>query len=77
MRLDLVKIASDLACTATWKRGVGRLPMKHFGLVCPATTEHLNTMLPLGKELRNRGHQVTLYGKLDAEKPVCSPSAKV
>ncbi|WP_145081336.1 glycosyltransferase family protein [Aureliella helgolandensis] len=44
--------------------------MKHFGLVCPATTGHLNTILPLGKELRNRRHQVTLYGKLDAEKAV-------
>ncbi|MCM2369947.1 glycosyltransferase [Aporhodopirellula aestuarii] len=46
--------------------------MKHFGLVCPATTGHLNTILPLGKELRNRGHRVTLFGKLDAEEAVAN-----
>ncbi|MBE9062849.1 glycosyltransferase [cf. Phormidesmis sp. LEGE 11477] len=41
--------------------------MTHFGLICPATTGHLNTMLPLGKELQQRGHTVTLVGKRDAE----------
>lgn len=41
--------------------------MTHFGLICPATTGHLNTMLPLGKELQRRGHRVTLVGILDAE----------
>ncbi|MEO0967901.1 MAG: glycosyltransferase [Cyanobacteria bacterium J06639_18] len=41
--------------------------MTHFGLVCPASTGHLNTMLPLGKELQRRGHRVTLFGILDAE----------
>ncbi|MEL6882775.1 MAG: glycosyl transferase family 1, partial [Cyanobacteria bacterium J06607_10] len=41
--------------------------MAHFGLICPALTGHLNTMLPLGKELQLRGHLVTLIGKLDAE----------
>lgn len=41
--------------------------MAHFGLLCPATTGHLNTMLPLGKELQQRGHQVTFFGVLDAE----------
>lgn len=41
--------------------------MTHFGLICPASTGHLNTMLPLGKELQNRGHQVTLIGFLDAQ----------
>ncbi|MCC5611354.1 glycosyltransferase [Nostoc sp. CHAB 5834] len=41
--------------------------MTHYGLICPATTGHLNTMLPLGKELQNRGHRVTLFGILDAK----------
>jgi zeaxanthin glucosyltransferase len=41
--------------------------MTHFGLICPASTGHLNTMLPLGKELQQRGHQVTLFGFADAQ----------
>lgn len=41
--------------------------MTHFGLICPSSTGHLNTMLPLGKELQQRGHRVTLFGMLDAE----------
>jgi len=41
--------------------------MTHFGLLCPASTGHLNTMLPLGKELQQRGHRVTLIGVLDAK----------
>lgn len=41
--------------------------MTHFGIICPAATGHLNTMLPLGKELQQRGHQVTLFGLLDAQ----------
>jgi len=41
--------------------------MTHFGLICPASTGHLNTMLPLGKELHRRGHRVTLFGILDAQ----------
>ncbi len=41
--------------------------MTHFGLICPASTGHLNTMLPLGKELQRRGHRVTLFGILDVE----------
>ncbi|WP_026082890.1 glycosyltransferase [Mastigocladopsis repens] len=41
--------------------------MTHFGLICPASTGHLNTMLPLGKELQKRGHRVTLIGVVDAQ----------
>ncbi|MEH1866517.1 MAG: glycosyltransferase [Nostoc sp.] len=41
--------------------------MTHFGMICPASTGHLNTMLPLGKELQNRGHQVTLFAFSDAQ----------
>ena len=41
--------------------------MTHFGMICPASTGHLNTMLPLGQELQRRGHRVTLFGVLDAE----------
>jgi zeaxanthin glucosyltransferase len=41
--------------------------MTHFGLICPASTGHLNTMFPLGKELQRRGHRVTLFGIVDVE----------
>jgi zeaxanthin glucosyltransferase len=40
--------------------------MTHFGIICPATTGHLNPMTTLGWELQQRGHQVTLFGLLDA-----------
>lgn len=41
--------------------------MTHFGLICPATTGHLNTMLPLGVKLKQRGHTVTLISIPDLE----------
>jgi zeaxanthin glucosyltransferase len=41
--------------------------MTHFGIICPAETGHLNTMFPLGRELQQRGHRVTLFGLLDAQ----------
>ena len=41
--------------------------MTHFGLICPALTGHLNPMLPIGQELKRRGHRVTMIGILDAE----------
>ncbi|MEG4249120.1 hypothetical protein [Microcoleus sp. Pol10D4] len=41
--------------------------MTPFGLICPASTGHLNTILLLGKELQRRGHRVTLFGILDAQ----------
>ncbi len=41
--------------------------MTHFGILCPGSTGHLNTMLPLGKELLQRGHRVTLVGISDAQ----------
>lgn len=41
--------------------------MTHFGILCPAATGHLNTMLPLGRELQRRGHRVTLIGFVDAK----------
>lgn len=41
--------------------------MTHFGIICPGTPGHLNTMLPLGKELQKRGHRVTLLGRLDVK----------
>jgi zeaxanthin glucosyltransferase len=40
--------------------------MTHFGLICPSSTGHLHTMLPLGQELKRRGHRVTLLGILDS-----------
>lgn len=41
--------------------------MTHFGLICPSSTGHLHTMLPLGQELKRRGHRVTLVGILDSQ----------
>ena len=44
--------------------------MAHLGLLCPAETGHLNTMLPLGQELQRRGHRVTFFGIVDAQPKV-------
>jgi zeaxanthin glucosyltransferase len=44
--------------------------MAHLGLLCPAETGHLNTMLPLGQELQRRGHRVTFFGIVDAKSKV-------
>jgi zeaxanthin glucosyltransferase len=44
--------------------------MTHLGLLCPAETGHLNTMLPLGQEMKRRGHQVTFFGIVDARSKV-------
>lgn len=41
--------------------------MTHFGIICPPTAGHLNPMTTLGSELIRRGHQVTLFGILDAQ----------
>lgn len=34
--------------------------MTHFGILCPPAIGHLNPMSTLGRELRRRGHRVTL-----------------
>lgn len=39
----------------------------HFGLLCPEMVGHLNPALTLCRELKRRGHKVTLFGRLDAE----------
>jgi zeaxanthin glucosyltransferase len=44
--------------------------MVHLGLLCPAETGHLNTMLPLGQEMHRRGHRVTFFGIVDARSKV-------
>lgn len=44
--------------------------MTHFGLLCPTASGHLNPMTTLGYELKQRGHQVTLIGTLDAQPKV-------
>ncbi len=41
--------------------------MMHVGLICPPVSGHLNPMTTLGRELRRRGHRVTLIGIADAE----------
>jgi zeaxanthin glucosyltransferase len=40
--------------------------MSKFGIVCPISPGHLNPMLSLGRELIRRGHNVILFGALDA-----------
>lgn len=44
--------------------------MAHFGIFCPPGIGHFNTMFPLGKELQNRGHNVTYFGFLDTQSKV-------
>jgi len=44
--------------------------MSHFGVICPDATGHLNPMTALGKELQHRGHQVTIFGRLDSQAKV-------
>jgi len=41
--------------------------MTHFGIICPASTGHLNPMCALGRELQRRGHRVILFGILDTQ----------
>ncbi len=41
--------------------------MIHFGTICPTATGHLNSMTALGRELKRRGHRVTVLGMPDAE----------
>ena len=38
--------------------------MTHFGIICPATTGHLNPMSTLGAQLQRRGHRVTLLDRI-------------
>lgn len=44
--------------------------MKHIGLLCPPTTGHLTSMCSLGRELRQRDYQVTLFGLPDVEEKI-------
>jgi zeaxanthin glucosyltransferase len=39
--------------------------MAHLGLICPELSGHLNPMTTLGRELRRRGHRVTLICRPD------------
>ncbi|MBE9044350.1 hypothetical protein IQ255_08030 [Pleurocapsales cyanobacterium LEGE 10410] len=41
--------------------------MTHFGILSLAATGHLNTMFPLGCELKRRGHNVTFLSNLEAK----------
>jgi MGT family glycosyltransferase len=40
--------------------------MSHIGLITPAYTGHVNPMISLGRELRLRGHRVSMIATLDA-----------
>lgn len=41
--------------------------MTHFGILSLAATGHLNTMFPLGYELKRRGHKVTFLSNSEAQ----------
>ena len=41
--------------------------MTHFGIICPTSPGHLNPMMALGRELKRRGHRVTIIQVLDAQ----------
>ncbi|MEY2833156.1 MAG: hypothetical protein RLZZ574_2415 [Cyanobacteriota bacterium] len=45
--------------------------MIHFGILCLKATGHLNTMFPLGHELQQRGHRVTIFSA-----PVAKPKVE-
>ena len=40
--------------------------MSHLGLICPELSGHLNPMTTLGRELKRRGHRVTVIARADA-----------
>ena len=42
--------------------------MPHIGLICPELTGRLNPMTTLGRELKERGHRVTVVGRPDARR---------
>src|SRR5438105_614416 len=42
--------------------------MSHIGLICPELNGHLNPMTTLGRELKRRGHRVTVVARLDARR---------
>ncbi len=42
--------------------------MSHIGLICPELSGHLNPMTTLGRELKRRGHRVTVVARLDARR---------
>jgi zeaxanthin glucosyltransferase len=44
--------------------------MTHFGIICPSTTGHINSIVPLGQELQRRGHQVTFLLLADAQSQI-------
>ena len=44
--------------------------MTHFGMICPAATDHLNPMTTLGYELKQGGHRVTVFTIEDARHTV-------
>ena len=46
--------------------------MTHFGIFCPGAVGHLNPMCNLGKELLNRGHNVTLFGVPDVRAKIAN-----
>ena len=41
--------------------------MTHYGMLCPALPGHLNPMIALGRELKQRGHRVTFFQIKDVE----------
>ncbi len=42
--------------------------MQHFGLICPPATSHVTGLASIGRALLRRGHRVTVFNILDAEK---------
>ena len=44
--------------------------MAHIGILCPTLSGHLNPMMALGAELKQRGHRVSVVGLLDGRSKV-------
>jgi zeaxanthin glucosyltransferase len=45
------------------------VPM-HIGIICPPALGHLNPMMALGQELRQRGHRITFFQVPDFERKI-------
>ncbi len=44
--------------------------MTHFGIICPLSTGHFNTMIPLGSDSDPSGSSITVFNFIDAKDKV-------
>lgn len=51
--------------------------MTHFGVICPAESGHLNTFIPIARELKQRKHRVTFISIIDAQVKVLAADLEI